>query len=84
FKDNKAFPIETQLYKNSSGEVVFEDVNTGEQINSIFTYQGENSKSELLDRIDPYDASKENQLLTYLKFDYKEGKYNGIIAIDQF
>jgi POT family proton-dependent oligopeptide transporter len=84
FKDNKAFTIETQLYKNSSGEVVFEDVNTGEQINSIFTYQGENSKSELLDRIDPYDASKENQLLTYLKFDYKEGKYNGIIAIDQF
>jgi POT family proton-dependent oligopeptide transporter len=84
FKDNKAFTIETQLYKNSSGEVVFEDVNTGEQINSIFTYQGENSKSELLDRIDPYDTSKENQLLTYLKFDYKEGKYNGIIAIDQF
>ncbi|MBZ9778013.1 peptide MFS transporter [Psychroflexus sp. CAK8W] len=84
FQNNKAFTIETQLYKNSSGEVVFEDINTGEKINSIFTYQGENSESELLNRIEPYDATKENQLLTYLKFDYKDGKYDGIIAIDQF
>ncbi|MFO7745545.1 MAG: peptide MFS transporter [Psychroflexus sp.] len=84
FKDNKAFTIETQLYKNSSGEVVFEEVSTGEEINSIFTYQGENSKSELLNRIEPYDVSRENQLLTYLKFDYKDGQYKGRIAIDQF
>lgn len=84
FADNKAFTIETEVYKNSSGEIVFEEVNTKEQINSIFAYEGDKSKTELLDRIEPYDASSENKLLTYLKFDYEDGQYKGVINIDQF
>ncbi|SDG45550.1 peptide MFS transporter [Psychroflexus sediminis] len=84
FENNKAFIIETQLYTNSSGEVVFEEVNTDERINSVFTYEGEKSKSELLSRIKTYNTSEDNKLLTYLKFDYQEGEYQGRIEIDQF
>ncbi|NEV94420.1 peptide MFS transporter [Psychroflexus sp. YR1-1] len=84
FQNNKAFTIETQLYTTASGEVVFEEVSTNEEINSIFTYEGDKSKSELLSRIKPYSTSEDNKLLTYLKFDYQEGAYQGRIEIDQF
>jgi POT family proton-dependent oligopeptide transporter len=84
FENNKAFTIETQVYKDSSGEIIFEEVNTGQKINSIFTYESENSKSELLKRIQPYNATADDKLLTFLKFDYKEGNYVGSINVDQF
>lgn len=84
FENNKAFTIETELYKNSSGEIIFEEVNTGEQINSIFSFEEGASQQDLVDRIAPYDPTIEDKLLTYLKFDYKEGKYLGRIDVDQF
>ncbi|WP_262902779.1 peptide MFS transporter [Psychroflexus montanilacus] len=84
FENNKAFTIETQLYTNSTGEVVFEEVNTEENINSIFNYEGEDSQKELIDRIEPYNSSVDDKLLTYLKFDYKDGRYLGRVDVDQF
>ena len=84
FDNNKAFTLETQLYRNASGEVIFEEVKTGENINTLFTFEGENSQAELLDRIESYDSSADNKLLTYLKFDYKDGRYIGRIDVDQF
>lgn len=84
FEDNKAFTINTEVFIDASGEVVFEEVNSGEQINSIFTFDGEQSQVELKDRLKAYDTSADNKLLTYLKFDYKEGQYLGRIDIDQF
>jgi POT family proton-dependent oligopeptide transporter len=84
FENNKAFAVDTQLYKNSSGQLIFEDETTGRPLNSLFNYKGEASQKELLNRIQPYDASADNPLLTYLKFDYKDGTYSGIIDIDQF
>jgi len=84
FENNKAFAVDTQLYKNSSGQLIFEDETTGRPLNSLFNYNGEASQKELLNRIQPYDASADNPLLTYLKFDYKDGTYSGIIDIDQF
>ena len=84
FENTKAFTVDTQLFKNSSGQLIFENKTTGRQLNSLFNYKGEASQKELLNRIQPYDASADNPLLTYLKFDYKDGTYSGIIDIDQF
>jgi len=84
FQKNKAFTLETQLYKNASDEVIFEEVNTDEKINSLFAFEEEGSKLELMDRIEPYEASVDDKLLTYLKFDYKDGRYVGRVDVDQF
>ena len=84
FIKNKAFSLETQLFENKQNEVVFEEVKTGEQINSLFAFEEKGSKQELINRIKPYGASSENKLLTYLKFDYKDDKYIGEVDIDQF
>ncbi|WP_019037415.1 peptide MFS transporter [Psychroflexus tropicus] len=84
FISNKAFTLDTKLYINASDELIFEEVTTGEKINSLFTYQGENAQQELRDRIDTYSPSEEDKLLTFLKFDYKEGNYVGRVDVDQF
>ncbi|MFN2261212.1 MAG: peptide MFS transporter [Psychroflexus sp.] len=82
--ENSAFTIETNLYRNSNNEIVFIDNKTGNQVNSIFEYQNEEFEDDLIERIEPYETSKENQLVTYLKFDYKDNRYIGRIDIDQF
>jgi POT family proton-dependent oligopeptide transporter len=84
FENNKAFTLETQLYTNPSNQIIFEEVKTGERINSIFNFEGENSEKELLDRIETYNSTADDKLLTYLKFDYKDGKYLGRVDVDQF
>jgi POT family proton-dependent oligopeptide transporter len=84
FENNKAFTLETQLYTDSSNQIVFEEVKTGERINSVFNFDGENSEKELLERIEPYNPTADEKLLTYLKFDYKDGRYLGRVDVDQF
>lgn len=89
FSENTAFTLETQLYVDKDGMLKFIEKNTGEEINSIFTYQEEDETSNeveqtLRDRIATYQPTKENALTTYLKFDYKEGTYYGRIDVDQF
>jgi POT family proton-dependent oligopeptide transporter len=84
FSQNKAFTLETQLYTNTSGEIVFEEVTSGEHINSVFTFQEGSSKEDVKDRIEPYQPSVEDKLTTFLKFDFKDGKYQGRVDIDQF
>ncbi|GGE38419.1 peptide MFS transporter [Psychroflexus planctonicus] len=89
FSENTAFTVETNLYVDSNNQLQFIETTTGEKVNSIFTYQVEDTSSKeveqtLRNRIETYNPTKENPLTTFLKFDYKEGTYYGRVDVDQF
>ncbi|GGE13732.1 peptide MFS transporter [Psychroflexus salis] len=86
FSENKAFTIKTELFINANNQLSFIEAATGKQVNSVFSYvsSSKNAEDILRERIEEYKPTQENPLLTYLKFDFKEGAYYGRVDVDQF
>jgi POT family proton-dependent oligopeptide transporter len=85
FKENKNFTLKTELYIEDD-QLNFIEPNTNTKINSVFNYATSSDTPEktIRERIEEYNPTKEAPLITYLKFDYKEGAYKGRIDVDQF
>lgn len=64
---DKNFSIKTEVY-NQDGEVVFKDMNTGDQVGNIFTLSAEGTE-ELKSYLDEKEASQENPYHAKLVFE---------------
>lgn len=84
FEKEKNFTIKTDLFVDGDNNLKFTEVNTKDNVNSVFMYASEDLEQSLRSRIETYEPSQENPLTTYLKFDFKEGAYYGRVDVDQF
>ncbi len=79
FEKNKAFTIETQAFLKND-EFAFEN----EKVSSIFVFDESKFQDEFVNRLKDYNATSGESLKVFLNFDYKDGKYNGQLVVDQF
>ncbi len=81
--DNQVFSVNAEGYLDNDNINIDATKNT-QSIDDLFAFQSDEDRQLLVDRFKEYGSSSTKKMDLTLKFDYKEGQYQGTMIVEQF
>ena len=81
--DNQVFSVNAEGYLDNDNINIDATKNT-QSIEDLFAFQSDEDRQLLVDRFKEYGSSSTKKMDLTLKFDYKEGQYQGTMIVEQF
>ena len=81
--DNQVFSVNAEGYLDNDNINIDATKNT-QSIDDLFTFQSDEDRALLVERFKEYGSSSTKKMDLTLKFDYKEGQYQGTMIVEQF
>ena len=81
--DNQVFSVNAEGYLDNDNINIDATKNT-QSIDDLFAFQSDEDRQLLVERFKEYGSSSTKKMDLTLKFDYKEGQYQGTMIVEQF
>jgi len=81
--DNQVFSVNAEGYLDNDNININATKNT-QSIDGLFAFQSDEDRALLLERFKEYGSSSTKKMDLTLKFDYKEGRYQGTMIVEKF
>ena len=81
--DNQVFSVNAEGYLDNDNINIDATKNT-QSIEDLFAFQSDEDRALLVERFKEYGSSSTKKMDLTLKFDYKEGQYQGTMIVEQF
>ena len=81
--DNQVFSVNAEGYLDNDNININSTKNT-QSIDDLFAFQSDEDRALLVERFKEYGSSSTKKMDLTLKFDYKEGQYQGTMIVEQF
>ena len=81
--DNQVFSVNAEGYLDNDNINIDATKNT-QSIDDLFAFQSDEDRALLVERFKEYGSSSTKKMDLTLKFDYKEGQYQGTMIVEQF
>ena len=81
--DNQVFSVNAAGYLDNDNINIDATKNT-QSIEDLFAFQSDEDRALLVERFKEYGSSSTKKMDLTLKFDYKEGQYQGTMIVEQF
>lgn len=81
--DNQVFSVDANGYLDND-ILNINAMKNSQSIDELFAFQSDEDRQLLVDRFNEYGSSSTKKMDLTLKFDYKEGQYQGTMIVEQF